>query len=289
MRRWLLTLLVLGLLLLRGAVAQDVDNAGSFGVTLVTKPDAPVQSYFHYTLAPGQSAGDALELHNSTSKTLTMRVYGTDGFNTADGALTGPLFGEANHGAGTWITVDSAQVEVKPGKTPRIGFHLTVPADTKPGDYFAFVFVHPTEDTAAPAKTSASPSSQASFMIKLSQRIGICVWVRVPGELTSGLKVDSVQKRIVKGNLFLGVHVSSTGNTFLKPKASWKLTSPGGDVLVDRPMHELGYLLPGESIDLQIPVQSDRPLVRGEYRLSMGVQYGDNKQPLQETWPIQLP
>jgi hypothetical protein len=283
----LLTLVIALIALLTLTAAAEDAPTGGLSVSLVFPPDTPAKSYFSYGIAPGATVEGALDLTNNARSALHVDLYPADAYNTPDGALTGPLLGEPSKNTGNWLTVDTSAVTLKPGQNKRVKFKMTVPADTAAGDYFGFIFVQPSP--AEQAAPSGAPGEKApvSINVKVVQRLGVCIWERVPGSLQNVLKVGTLKKIIDRGRLFLELELSNEGNTYLKPTGSWSLKSPSGEVVTSQIPNELGYILPGHPMKLRIPIQTTRPLVRGEYHLEYDLKYAD--QEMKDQLPVTLP
>lgn len=284
MIRFLAHLIGLLALLIGPLAAQD--DTGGLSVSLVFPPDVTPKNYFQYQLAPGTTREDALDLTNTSRSPLKVKVYAGDGYSTPDGALTGPLFGVPSKGAGNWVAVDTQEVVLAPNQSRRVSFRFQVPADAAPGDHFAFIFLEPVDEKASQPKPGAS-DQPTSFRVNITQRLGICLWERVPGELTTGWKIGGARKAIEKGRLYLVLSLENTGNTYVKPTGSWTLKSPGGETVASSAPDEWGYLLPGYPMELRIPLTTTRPLARGQYQLEINTHYGDEK--VSSTVPIALP
>jgi len=170
-------------------------------------------------------------------------------------------------------------VEIKPNSNEEIGLDFAVPADTKPGDSFGFIFVQPVEDY-GPAKKLKE--KEAGVAIKIVQRIGIVIWQRTPGEHKTSMEISDVEKEVKNGVLHLNFQVSNTGNLFIKPVTSWKLLDDQNKTLMQGDIPQNAYVLPASKNTISIPIVSRRPIPRGEYLLkaniSDGKEYSVNKE-----------
>jgi len=284
MKRLAILLLII---ILACVPAMAEEETGGLSVSLVFPPDVAAKNYFQYALAPGAAREDALDLTNTSKTPLTIKVYPGDGYSTPDGALTGPLQGTPSKAAGRWVTVERDSVVLAPGQTQRIAFKIQVPADATVGDHFAFIFLEPVNEKPDQPKPG-QPEQPTSFRVNITQRLGICLWERVPGTLTSGWKIVGAHKAIEKGRLFLVMELENTGNTYVKPVGSWTLKSPGGgQTVATAAPEEWGYLLPGCPMQLRVPLTTTRPLARGQYTLEIMTQYGEEK--VSATVPLALP
>jgi len=287
----LLASLLLLLLIPAAARAQDVE--GGFGVNLVYPPGETAKSYFWYDLGPGKSQEHALELVNNLPYALKVLIYPADCYNTQDGALAGPLFGEESKAVGKWVKLPEQEILLAPKARKRVNFTLAVPDKIESGDYFGFLFLQPSPADEKNHGEDKTKPGNASFTVKLQQRLGICLVARVPGELKSGLEVSTVEKAVdAKGQLYLLVSIRNAGNLYLKPSVAWDLKDPEGESALYQDPQETGYLLPGYPLQIKIPLTTQRPLARGEYELSVSVEYEKKpgeKQKEEKKFKIQLP
>jgi len=289
----LTVLLILIIILPLAASDENIDEEGSFGINLVYPPGETPYSYFWYDLAPGGSQRHEIDLFNNMKTPVKVLIYPADCYNTLDGTLAGPLLdGEKSKEVGTWVKVDIGEVELAPGKKKRVGFSLTVPPDTKPGDYFGFVFVQPSPIMSSKEKQEKTAKqekpAEASFTVKLQQRLGVCLVVRVPGEHKSSIDITSIQKTIdPRGQLLLSVNLENSGNLYLKPKGYWELKNSAGETILFQDTTELGYLLPRFPVQIKVPIITSRPLASGEYELSVTVNYDNQK--TEKKFKVQLP
>jgi hypothetical protein len=273
------------------AAGEKTEQEGSFGINLVYPPEQTPGSYFLYELAPGKSQRHEIDLFNNLSYAVKVSIYSGDCYNTLDGTLAGPLYGEKSQKVGTWVKMEAQEVELAPGKKKRVGFTLTVPENTKTGDYFGFIFVQPSslaEDKNKKAGNEQGKAANASFTVKLQQRLGVCLVARVPGEKKVGLEITSVKKSVdSKGQLSLLVDIANTGNIYLKPAGAWELKNAAGETVLSQNATQLGYLLPDYPIQIKIPVLTSRPLATGNYELFLTVEYDNQK--ADKNFKIQLP
>ncbi len=285
--RMVITLLAV-LLVLIPARAQEEKAEGGFGVNLVYPPGETPRSYFLYDISPGHKADREIELTNRLPYALKVLVYPADCYNTPDGALAGPLYGEKSSVVGTWVTLGENELILGPGRKKRLNFTLTVPENAGSGDHFGFIFLQASPEKEEQEKKDKNSPGTAAFTVKVQQRLGICLVVRIPGEKKADLEIASVEKAVdPKGRLFLCVNIENRGNIYLKPRVAWDLKNPSGESILYSDPTEMGYLLPGHPLRLQIPLLTDRPLARGAYELLVSVECDENKEEKKSI--IQLP
>jgi hypothetical protein len=266
-------------------------GAGSFAVELVDPPEEGY--YFHHRLAPGGTAANSIVVSNPTEEHATVILYPADPLCSASGGLNGTLRGVAPTREGTWVTTDRTTLELKPGEKQKIDIHLQVGDDATPGDHFAFIFVELAATTTTnPDSPGAADTTSVGVMIRVNPRFGVLVWDTVPGEGRMDLRLDSLRKRVKRGALLLDLTVHNSGNLFLKPNLGWTLRGPRGRVVASQPEREYNILLPDHSYTLSFPVQTERPLIRGEYTFETNLRYfrtGIEEIKKQEKLSVHLP
>lgn len=170
------TLLIAATLTPTAAFADDTDGISG---TPASETGADGRSRFSYEAAPGQTLTDNYLLSNTGTTAQTLRVFGTDAYNTEDGAY-GLLDTTAEPtDAGSWVTFDGAEfvdVPLAPGASQLVTFTLSVPADAAPGDHAAGIVISAT-------------SAQGQILV--DRRVATRLYVRVPGDLQPALTVSS--------------------------------------------------------------------------------------------------
>ncbi|WP_067491566.1 WxL protein peptidoglycan domain-containing protein [Actinomadura hibisca] len=229
-----------------GAAASSAPAPGKGGFTWAVRPSGPTgpsgRDYFVYTASPGQRIKDRVTITNLGDKPLTLRVYATDAFNTADGAFALLTADRQATGVGTWAAFTAGTQTVKPGKRVQVPFTLTVPNDATPGDHSGGVVTAVTEQRTA----------NGGQRVNVDRRVAARVHVRVNGPLTPSVQVDSLTTDYSapaagSGSMKVTYRVRNTGN--VRVTASARITSAGPfgwtrGKAVSRPIPEL---LPGSS------------------------------------------
>ncbi|MFC9971647.1 WxL protein peptidoglycan domain-containing protein [Spirillospora sp. NPDC127200] len=219
---------------------------GKGGFTWAVRPSGPTgpsgRDYFVYTASPGQRIKDRVTITNLGDKPLTLRVYATDAFNTADGAFALLTADRQATGVGTWAAFDAGTQTVKPGERVQVPFTLTVPANATPGDHSGGIVTAVTEQR----------TSTGGQRVNVDRRVAARVHVRVNGPLTPSAQVDSLTADYSApaagaGSMKVTYRVRNTGNVRVTASARITTAGPFGwtrGKAVSRPIPEL---LPGNS------------------------------------------
>ena len=235
------------------------------------------RAYYELSLKPGDSEQHILEISNPGDEVGSFKVYPNDAINSDAGTLVGGSEGETPSGPGTWITLESAQFQLAPEEKRRVAFRVEVPGDVLPGEHFAWVFVEP-EVAPAPGSGVADAAPMESQMgLTLRQRIGVLVIIRVEGSdrYSSALRADAqgLGKVYDGGQIFFRLKIVNTGNALSKPSYRWRLVNPANSqVFAGQEADQTpGYICPGKSVLLNLPLTAGKVLPRGPYLLKLEV------------------
>ncbi|MBS2036014.1 hypothetical protein JST97_13580 [bacterium] len=269
--------------------AQPAPQQGGTITFSAGQPRTGKMSY-KLVMEPGQVHQDRIKVGNQNDFPLDFRVYNTHSETGPNGQISSPLFGEPVKEAGQWLTLEKNALTLDGGGQDELGFSVTVPKDTKPGEYIAFIMVEPTPesvDRQSPPQSQAG-EREASFRLRINSRFALAVVVRVPGQLDNAIRLGELSKTVTDdGQLVLRVGLENLGNTYFKPNGRWSLRGPDGQILRQDDRRIWGIMLPGSKCQHEIPVddaKSDkpqRPLVRGTYLVEVDV----TAQPDQELKP----
>ncbi len=133
----------------------------------------------------GDTARFSIELRNSGTDPLLLRVYAMDFAVTPDNTFLFEEPGSYPYSCAPWIELEGEDVfDLPAGASANPSFRMNVPVDAEPGGHFAVLFF---QDASPP-----SPGQGA----ELTPRIGCQVLLTVPGEIVrecsiAGLEVES--------------------------------------------------------------------------------------------------
>lgn len=168
----------------------DAPVRATFGVQPANTVTGNEQFAFDFGVAPGSQIFENAAVVNFAAEPVTLALYAADAFTTTDGEFGLGLRTDAVTGAGAWITIGdpTTQVEV-PGQTTEVGagrvfvpVTIAVPPNAEPGDHAAGI-------TASLTTRGENPEGQN---VDLEQRVALRAYIRVDGELTPGLTIESL-------------------------------------------------------------------------------------------------
>jgi hypothetical protein len=206
-----------------------------------------------------------------------LTIYATDALNDDKGgfALLSGATKPTDVGAWTSIGVSRIKVTVPPRTRDARGqeaagfvivpFTVKVPADASPGDHTAAVL--------ASLETVGKPGQQAN--VKLDQRVGTRMFVRVAGKLAPGISVENVKAEydgtispVGTGSAIVTFTVANRGNVKLGGRinvdVSGLLGRTSSVTLPDLPL-----LLPGNAINLTVQVPDVVPQLRNTANVTL--------------------
>jgi hypothetical protein len=196
----------------------------------------------HFTLqgAPGQAVQDHVLITNSSKVNAAFDVYATDAFNTATGAFDLLPAARKPTDIGSWVTFPKSTVEIPAGASITLQFQVTVPPNATPGDHAGGVVV----------------SLSTGTDVKLDSRVGVRLYLRVPGNLRPVLSVSYLKpdyhgtaNPFGGGRVDVSYTVENTGNIRLQshPKLLVE-TALFGIGLAETKLPDLPELLPGGKV-----------------------------------------
>jgi hypothetical protein len=205
-------------------------------------PDGKPDARTHFTLqsVPGGTLKDQALVTNLGKTATTFVVYAADAFNTPDGQFELLGAGQPNADIGKWIVFGASGVTIPAGGSVVVPFVVQVPANASPGDHAGGVLV-----------SLITPSVQAGKQVNLETRVGVRVYLRVPGNLQPKLTVGPVNLKyhgtvnpLGDGSLDVTYTVDNPGNIRLQSHPGIKVTGPFGDTVATLTPKDLPEILP---------------------------------------------
>ncbi len=219
-----LTLVVLSLALVPSfflfASASAINYGGIGGRPVYTNPSNPrTQSIFIFTLKPGQSGSNAVEVQNDTNQTQTIAIDAVDSELATGGQFTCKQAVEPKTSVGAWINLQSSSVTVPANSNQDVPFTVTVPNSNtvSVGEHDGCITLQASSQTAAPSNKNG---------IVLSFRTAIRVVVTIPGKLVKKLALTSVKVASgSSGSYLVTPAINNDGNVSLDAKLRLQLVS----------------------------------------------------------------
>jgi hypothetical protein len=235
-------------------------DAPRWSVEPIAADPASRRSWFVVTAAPGQRVEDAVTITNLSPQPLTLQVYATDAFNTADGGFALRTAGRKPNDAGAWITMGAATVALEPGEAKDIPYTMDVPSDATPGDHAAGIVA---------SMVVASQPVPGEPAVNVDQRVGVRMYVRVDGPIRPALDVTNVEvfydkplNPFTQGDMVVRYEVRNIGNLRIGSVARVQVHGPFGWELADAKTKKLPDILPRSTIVLTQRFADIPPAVR---------------------------
>jgi len=112
---------------------------------------------FSFSLKAGESVNSTAFIKNFSPNTEHFYLYGADPTISNTGSLAYKTRDQSTTGPGSWIKFDSPELDLAPNAEKIVNFKITIPADTKAGNYNAGITMEKTSPaTNAPGITIAT-------------------------------------------------------------------------------------------------------------------------------------
>lgn len=236
-------------------------------VILGIQPVGVTGRFFALTLAPGETRELTVELANFGTAKVRARTYAADAYTIINGGFGARLDGEPTSGTTRWLDYTVDTLELAPRAGVQRTFKVSVPADTKPGEYISSLVIQSAE---------SQSTGGTGIAIRQVLRQAIAVAIRVPGPQTPGLVIGAATYRTIAGNSMVAVIVKNTGNIHLKPSGEFVLHDPKG-VEVSRYPIAMDTVYAGTSTFIEVPFNGR--LNPGDYTVELTL--ADSKQQAQ--------
>lgn len=179
------SLLAVFLLALPQSVAA-IESSGIGGYPAHPDPDVPESvDWFIYELEPGDSLHDEVVVVNNTLEPKTIEIYPADQTPSAGGGIALKQKVEPMTEVGSWIIVETKQVDLDPGEFAVIPFSVQLPQDITAGDYVGGIVI---QEVKPPELTGG---------IALSTRMAVRMYVTVPGDIHEAITFLGITNKSV--------------------------------------------------------------------------------------------
>ncbi len=234
MKKLMIIIILISLLIFPSRVSAQ--NAG-FSI----KPENPTISYFTFTINPGESVEDALIVSNNTKQTVDIIVKAVDG----QSALRGGISFDFEHSGkySQWVTLEMETVPMKSGRIKRVGFSITVPPGTPPGEYLVG-FLAVIDKT----KQSSETPLPNSFNVENVTQIGISAVIIVPGQTRCKMEITEINEKIEAGRWQLDAVIQNQSTEPITATGKFELVNKkDGSIVISKEL-DLGYTATGNEV-----------------------------------------
>lgn len=188
-------------------------------IRLSIKPVGVSGSYFDLTLQPGQSQLLSVELGNHGDLPVEARTYAADSYTIVNGGFGARLADEQASSTTLWVSYEPETIELQPGTAILRPFTISVPEDTRPGEYITSIAIQNAVPTGGDGE---------GVVVRQVMRQVVAIAVTVPGERAPALAIGGGVHKDVASASVIAVDVQNTGNVRLKPIAALELFDASG-------------------------------------------------------------
>lgn len=203
-------------------------------------------SYFTYTLAPGASLDDMVVISNNGAEQVILKLYAADAITSINGSTAFADAGDIRSNTNTWLSATVSDILVPDGQAVTVAFRVQVPPDATPGDHVAGWVVE------APPRAGTAGGIGAS----ITERAGVAVVIRVPGETTQQLVLGGICLNQETGSNYFEVSARNEGNVLTRAAGSLTLETDEGEQVFSRHA-ELGNVVPADGTLLRLDAPKD--------------------------------
>ncbi|MCG5454848.1 DUF916 domain-containing protein [Micromonospora sp. PSH03] len=234
-------------------------SAATWGVAPSSAKGPNGRPAFTYKLDPGATVTDYVAVTNHSARPLTLNLYASDAFTTAQGGFDLLAGGQKPTDVGAWVRFAGGTVTIPSTSRLDIPFTLTVPNNATPGDHAGGILA---------SLAATAPDAQGN-QVAVDHRVGARIYLRVSGELQPALTVEDLRVRhtgslnpLAGGRLTATFTVRNTGNVRLTGQPTLAASGPFGlgRHAVDAPA--LPEILPGGELTTTVRMTGVPPLFR---------------------------
>ena len=212
-----------------------------------------------YRAQPGDTITDSLTLRNTSDAPVHLTPARSDFVLTPDDAIQPVPAGSLPRTLVSWLTVDASAIQIKGHGSQDVRYSMKVPADTKPGTYWACILFRTDQ-----APSSSGPSGH-SVGIQYVAQLAYVLIVDV-GKLTPGGKITNIAyKPDTSGKTSkqrVEVTFQNVGDAYLLVGGRVELRKPDGSLVGTYPISKVPSF-PGGLTHLDVPLTP--PLASGTY------------------------
>ena len=246
------------------------------------------QSWFIYTINPGETKDDEILIVNSTDETQIVKLYAVDSVPNNRGNFALEAEDASRDDIGAWIVLSKNFVELEPNTSIKVPFTITIPKNADVGEHSGGIIIQKAQ------KSDLNKVSGAS----IQTRVGVRVYETVPGEIIRNVKIldfavkPTVDKNNVQ-NYSITLDVLNESNISLQARTDLKISGWGkikyftrskfsGGVVID--LADITDFFKGEVLsrdwqllrDQKVSTSWEWPRPRfGRYTFHVTIQYGD--------------
>lgn len=221
-----------------------------------------------FATQPGRTIDTVIKLFNEGSDPIN--VYTSTALFTAKDETGTPDFNFNNQPSdlATWLKAPAGPLGIQAGERIEVPISIEIPSTAEPGGHFAGLFfeTRPPEDTPG--------------QVKVRQKIGTLVILRVEGDVQEGAAVEKFAVDTIGALRRLPVafmtKVQNTGNVHVRPSGTIQIKNMFGKVVATLTINESeGAVLPSSArrFDAMWRAHTDDDETRGSFTAELGKEW----------------
>lgn len=211
------------------------------------------QTYFELKLRPGESFDGDILVTNASKDFVRLKVDSVDGLT---GQTSGTVYANRTDDrleTSRWIRPKKKALRLDGASSRKLGFHLHVPDDARPGDHVGAVAF----------QRILNPKKEGNFSVRQVLRVAVAIQIRVEGPASPRMEIGKLSLKALGGTQIpsVGIELKNTGQLLCRPALTVSLSQDGtglGEV-----SKQLDTILAGDTIDFPLPWP--KPLKAGTY------------------------
>lgn len=269
---------VLGLFILlflaSGSIVGAVEYGGLGGLPANPDPNNPrTKSIFVYTIPPGETKQDGVNVINNTNESKIVEVYATDSEISSGGSFACRQKVDPLTAVGSWVKLYQAEVVLPPGSNQVIPFEVAIPKSISVGEHNGCIVI----------QEKAASTEQSGNGVQLSFRSALRVAITIPGDIVKDVEFTGLTFKHDAKKYTLKANLTNKGNVSLDTDVQVYITN-----LFGRNIYKNGgvYPLLAQKTPAEFNFEFTRPFWGGIYRIAGTAEYnGDIKEPLGSSAP----
>ncbi|MBV1855254.1 WxL protein peptidoglycan domain-containing protein [Catellatospora tritici] len=240
----------------RTAAAAPAAGPATFGIQPGSPTGPDTRAQFQFGATKGAVVKDQIVVSNYGTTPLTLNVYASDAFNTAEGGFDLLAAARQPVDVGAWVKLSANAVTIPARGRTVLPFTLTLPSNVTPGDHVGGIV----------ASLTTTQTDASGNKVAVEQRVGVRIYLRVAGLLRATLSVDYLHGEFQPagatrgGVAVLTYTVRNTGNVRLTGHQQLSVGSPLWTDITVPSLPDLPELLPGATLQRTVAVADAPPV-----------------------------
>ncbi len=254
----------------------------TWGISPVRSGKADDRTFMSYQIGAGGQYSDKVVLLNYGIASVRLNVFAADLSNDVDGNVVAGLDTDTPKDAASWVRLGGRELTATVPPRTRTGpgqvlvpFTIAVPSGATPGDHSAAIM----------AQLSSLGKNPDSQNVRLNQRIGTRIYLRVNGKLDPRLTVDNLTvsyrqslNPVGGGAAVVDYTVHNTGNVRLSAQQAVSVTGMFGTSSKVVTPAGVQLLFPGGSQQVRVRVSGVFPAIFEKSHVTVTPKLFDDQQ-----------